>query len=43
MKQGLEYRYGGGMSLVDKVHLWLGKRAQAGKLPPNGFPRNGRF
>ena len=22
---------------------WLGERAQAGRLPPNGFPRSGRF
>ena len=22
---------------------WLGKRAQAGRLPPRGFPRSGRF
>jgi topoisomerase-4 subunit A len=22
---------------------WLGERAQAGRQPPNGFPRNNRF
>ena len=22
---------------------WIGERAQAGRLPPNGFPRSGRF
>ncbi len=22
---------------------WIGKRAQAGRLPPNGFPRSGKF
>ena len=22
---------------------WLGERAQAGRLPPNGFPKSGRF
>src|SRR5690606_11818721 len=43
MSRGLEYKDGGGVSTVDKVKLWLGKRAQAGKLPPNGFPRNGKF
>ncbi len=43
MQKGLEYRYGGGTSTVDKIKLWLGKRAQAGKLPPNGFPSNRKF
>jgi topoisomerase-4 subunit A len=22
---------------------WLGERAQAGRLPPKGFPRNNKF
>ena len=22
---------------------WLGARAQAGRLPPSGFPKSGRF
>jgi len=22
---------------------WVGHRAEAGKLPPKGFPKNGRF
>jgi topoisomerase IV subunit A len=43
MQRGLEYRYASGTSTVDKVKLWLGKRAQAGKLPPNGFPSNRKF
>ena len=23
--------------------IWLGERAQAGRLPPNGFPKSGKF
>jgi topoisomerase-4 subunit A len=22
---------------------WLGERGQAGKMPPSGFPRSGKF
>lgn len=43
MKSGLEYKYGGGVSTVPNVKAWIGARAQAGKLPPNGFPRSGKF
>ena len=28
---------------VEKLREWIGKRAQAGRLPPKGFPRNNRF
>jgi topoisomerase-4 subunit A len=43
MGQGLEFKYGAGMTKVDNIKSWLGARAQAGKLPPNGFPKNNRF
>jgi topoisomerase-4 subunit A len=25
------------------LRAWLGKRAQAGRLPPTGFPKSNRF
>ncbi|MGE0232991.1 MAG: DNA gyrase subunit A, partial [Flavobacteriaceae bacterium] len=28
---------------MDEMRDWLGDRAQAGRMAPNGFPRNGRF
>jgi topoisomerase-4 subunit A len=30
---------------VDKADLrdWIGNRAEAGRLPPKGFPKNNRF
>ena len=28
---------------VNELEEWLGARAQAGRLPPKGFPRNNRF
>jgi len=43
MEQGLEFKYGTGMTQVDDVGPWVGKRASAGRLPPNGFPKNNRF
>ncbi len=39
----LEYRYGSGYTAVEDVSPWLGKRASAGRLPPNGFPKSTRF
>jgi topoisomerase-4 subunit A len=43
LEQGLSYRYGAGETIVDDIMPWLGKRAQAGRMPPNGFPRNNKF
>ncbi len=43
LEQGLSYKYGAGETTVDDLMPWLGKRAQAGRLPPNGFPRNNKF
>jgi topoisomerase-4 subunit A len=28
---------------LDELRDWIGDRAQAGRLPPQGFPRNNRF
>lgn len=40
---GLEYKYGTGLTMVEDLNPWLGTRAQAGRLPPNGFPKNNKF
>ena len=40
---GLSYKYGGGETVVPDLNPWLGARAQAGRLPPNGFPKNNKF
>lgn len=42
-KQGLTYKYGTGETTVSNAKEWLGNRADAGKLPPNGFPKNIKF
>jgi len=43
MEQGLEYKYGSGKTIVEDIEPWIGKRASAGRLPPNGFPKSNRF
>ncbi len=43
LEQGLTWRLGDRERRETDLRLWLGKRAQAGRLPPNGFPRNNRF
>jgi len=40
---GLSFKYGAGETLVADINPWLGQRAQAGRLPPNGFPKNNKF
>ncbi|MCB9983174.1 MAG: DNA topoisomerase IV subunit A [Rhodospirillales bacterium] len=40
---GLEFKYGSGMTYVEDINPWVGKRASAGRLPPNGFPKSNRF
>ena len=39
----LRYRYGTGETTLDDTMPWVGKRAGAGRLPPNGFPKNNKF
>ena len=39
LKEGLMFRARSAEKKVDDIKLWLGKRAQAGRLPPNGFSR----
>jgi topoisomerase-4 subunit A len=44
LKDGLSWIDSSGRTwTVDALKDWLGERAQAGRLPPKGFPRNNRF
>jgi topoisomerase IV subunit A len=40
---GLTWRLGDKTRTETNLRDWIGERAQAGRLPPNGFPRSGRF
>jgi len=42
-EEGLSWKHGGGERTETRLDGWLGKRAQAGRLPPTGFPRNNKF
>ncbi|MGF1628193.1 MAG: DNA topoisomerase IV subunit A [Kiloniellaceae bacterium] len=43
-KEGLGWAAGAGRTRTETdLRAWLGKRAQAGRLPPNGFPRSNKF
>lgn len=42
-KDGLTYKYGTGETIVGDLNPWQGERAQAGRLPPNGFPKSNKF
>jgi topoisomerase-4 subunit A len=39
LSEGLTYNKAGATEKVKDIKLWLGKRAQTGSLPPNGFPQ----
>ena len=41
--ESLSFKYGTGETVVEDVEPWVGKRASAGRLPPNGFPKNNQF
>lgn len=43
LKEGLTYTSAGAEKKVSDIKPWIGERAQAGKLPPNGFPKTPRF
>ena len=43
LKSGLTYLSRGSETPVKDIKLWLGTRAQAGRLPPNGFPKTPKF
>ncbi len=44
MDEGLSWSQGAGRVRVERrLQDWLGKRSQAGRLPPKGFPKSNRF
>ncbi|MDH3739964.1 MAG: DNA topoisomerase IV subunit A [Hyphomicrobiales bacterium] len=44
MSEGLSWIDSSGRTWrVNELAEWVGKRAQAGRLPPKGFPRNNKF
>jgi topoisomerase-4 subunit A len=40
---GLTWKLGANTRTETKLTDWLGARAQAGRLPPSGFPKSGKF
>ena len=40
---GLTWQSGERTRTETDLREWMGKRAQAGRLPPRGFPKNNRF
>ncbi len=43
LADGLTWRLGEKTRTETNLLDWIGERAQAGRLPPNGFPRSGKF
>ncbi len=44
LEEGLAWTMGGGRRRCEKdLRAWIGKRAQAGRLPPMGFPKSNKF
>ena len=43
MADGLTWRLGENTRRETAIKDWLGARAQAGRMPPNGFPKTNRF
>jgi topoisomerase-4 subunit A len=44
LKEGLSWADSSGRNFTaTELKEWLGERAQAGRLPPKGFPKNNRF
>lgn len=41
--KGLSFKYGAGETLVGDLNPWVGQRATAGRMPPNGFPKTNKF
>ena len=41
--EGLSWQQGGRTRTESAILEWRGNRAAAGKAPPHGFPKNGRF
>ena len=43
LAEGLSWRLGEKVRTETKLNEWLGVRAQVGRMPPNGFPKSGKF
>ena len=43
LADGLQWKSGERTRKETQLREWVGKRGQAGRLPPKGFPRNNRF
>jgi len=43
LKEGLSWALGGKTRVETDLKPWVGNRADAGRLPPTGFPRTNRF
>jgi topoisomerase IV subunit A len=43
LAEGLSWRDSSGRTWTADASEWVGARAQAGRLPPKGFPRSNRF
>jgi topoisomerase-4 subunit A len=43
LAEGLTWKLGDKVRTETNLRDWLGERAQAGRMPPSGFPRSGRF
>lgn len=43
LEEGLSWDLGEKTRTETELMPWLGKRAQAGRMPPNGFPRSNKF
>ncbi len=43
LKEGLSWALGGKMRVETDLKPWVGNRADAGRLPPTGFPRTNKF
>jgi topoisomerase-4 subunit A len=43
LADGLTWKLGDKTRTETRLTDWLGNRAQAGRLPPNGFPKSGKF
>ena len=42
-KEGLTWKLGEKTRTETALGDWVGQRAQAGRLPPNGFPKHNKF
>ncbi|HUB47916.1 MAG TPA: DNA topoisomerase IV subunit A [Acetobacteraceae bacterium] len=43
LSEGLSWKLGDKVRTEFNLRDWVGARAQAGRLPPSGFPRSGKF